>query len=38
MNSGVLGCNNLTPLLRAVFYLKGRNFCLCGGEEQQFKN
>ena len=34
-NSGVLGSNNPKPLLRAVFYLNGRNFCLRGGEEQR---
>ena len=34
-NSGVLGSNNPKALLRAVFYLNGRNFCLRGGEEQR---
>ena len=34
-NTGVLGCDNPTSLLHAVFYLNGRNFCLCGGEEQR---
>ena len=34
-NSGVLGSNNPKSLLRAVFYLNGKNFCLRGGEEQR---
>ena len=32
---GVLGSNNPNSLLRTVFYLNGRNFCLRGGEEQR---
>ena len=34
-DSGVLGSNNPNSLLRDVFYLNGRNFCLRGGEEQR---
>ena len=33
--SGVLGSENPKSLLRAVFYLNGKNFCLRGGEEQR---
>ena len=31
----VLGTNNPTALLRAVFFLNGKNFCLCGGSEHR---
>ena len=34
-DSGVLACNNPKSLLRAVFYLNGKYFCLRGGEEQR---
>ena len=34
-HSGVLGSENPKSLLRAVFYLNGKNFCLRGGEEQR---
>lgn len=34
-DSGVLACNNPKSLLRAVFYLNGKKFCLRGGEEQR---
>lgn len=33
--TGVLGSDNPNSLLRAVFYLNGRKFCLRGGEEQR---
>lgn len=33
--SGVLGIDNPKKLLRTVFYMNGRNFCLRGGEEQR---
>ena len=32
---GVLGSHDPLALLRAVFYLNGKNFCLRGGEEQR---
>ena len=32
----VLGTNNLTALLHAVFFLNGKNFCLCGGSEHRY--
>ena len=34
-SSGVLSSENPKSLLRAVFYLNGKNFCLRGGEEQR---
>lgn len=33
--SGVLSTENLKGLLRAVFFLNGKNFCLRGGEEHR---
>ena len=32
---GILGCDNPKSLLRAVFYLNGKNFCLRGGSEHR---
>lgn len=34
-SSGNLECSQLTILLRAVFYLNGKDFCLRGGEEHR---
>ena len=34
-DSGVMSSENPKSLLRAVFYLNGKNFCLRGGEEHR---
>ena len=34
-DAGILGCDNPKSLLRAVFYLKWKNFCLRGGSEHR---
>lgn len=33
--SGVLGCDNAKSLLKTVFYMNGKNFCLQGGQEHR---
>ena len=32
---GVLGTTTPKSLLNAMFYLNGKNFCLCGGEKHR---